>query len=205
MMTQETDPEFREVDEPEFSEDVVLVHSPVTPPRKDVYGEGIYVEHWQRYIMSPIEYGEGYANDRFISIFGHLPGIVRNSDATDAAAFICWMGTNCGRGFMRRGAEIAKVLDPRDREEAYLFAWALNNIRSAGMNGGRRTIDAMIEDASPRTIEVFEIMACWLGTSDGQALMKAAEAEIEETRKAVWARQDMQMRARRRAIELDAK
>ncbi|MGY3588013.1 hypothetical protein [Bradyrhizobium sp. USDA 4350] len=194
-----------EVEEPEFSEDVVLIHAPVVPPRKSIYGEGIYVEHWQRFITSPIEYGDGYANDRFISMFGHLPGIIRPSDATDAAAFICWLGTNCGRGFMRRGADIAKKLEPREREEAYLFAWALNNIRHAGMNGGRRTSAAIVADACPRTLEVFEIVAGWLGTADGLALMKAAEAEIEETRKAIWAREDMQMRARRRAIELEAK
>lgn len=199
------EPDFSEVDEPEFSEDVVLVHSPVTPPRKDVYGEGIYVEHWQRYVMSPIEYGEGYANDRFISIFGHLPGIIRNSDATDAAAFVCWLGTNCGRGFLRRGAELAGKLDPQDRDEAFLFAWVAWNVRVAGTNGGRRSADAIIADAGPRTIEVFEIVAAWLGTPDGRTLVKAAEAEIEETRKAIWARQDMQMRARRRAIDLEAK
>jgi hypothetical protein len=90
-------------------------------------------------------------------------------------------------------------------EWAYALRWVVENQRCAGWNGHRRTIDAILPEpyvSSVRALEVVEKVTWWLGSPEGQAMIKAAEAEIEETGKAL--REEMQMKARaaQRAMDL---
>lgn len=178
--------------------EITLTHYPVVPCRPSVFGEGIYVECWQRFLAADFDEKE-YPNDRFISIF-YLGRAITPKDATDAAAFICWLGTNCGRSFIHKAEQIYSKLN--DRESAYALAWSEQNVRHAYINGGIRTLEAIIKDPTVSTIEVFESCARWLGTADGQELIREAEAEILETRKFLENKNSMRARAAQRASEI---
>ena len=175
-------------------------YEPIVPCRPNVFGEGIFVEHWQREMRRPVEFGDNLENEYFVSIISPLEA--RASDAAVASSFICWLGTNVGRGFLHRAGEIAKKLV--DRDDAFALAWANWNQRVAGMNHDRRTIEAIVPEShlDTRAIEVVEIIARWLGTPRGQTMIKAAEAEISETHQQLLEQQQMKWRAQERAEAL---
>lgn len=181
-----------------------IKHEPERAVRPDVYGEGIFLECWQRHLQITPEYGDGYANERFQCILSDMTPFPTQRDATVAASFIIWLGTNCGNFYLFEAKRRFTHLTDReaDRPDAYLFEWVRQNRRISCVNGGRRTIEALVEEPTYRDAEVCEVIAHYLGTPEGQAVIAEAEAEIEATRKAINDRNSREARARRRADAL---
>jgi hypothetical protein len=177
-------------------------YEPFVPCRPDVYGEGIFVEHWQRMMREPLDHGDEEENEKFASIVSPWEPIA--ADAAAASSLICWLGTNCGRSFLDGAARRAKVHPTFEKSDAYVLAWANENRRMPGWNRHRRTLDAILPASciTVRAVEIVEITVRWLGSPDGQRLIKGAEAEIEETASQVTAHSAMKMRARNRAVEI---
>ena len=59
-------------------------YEPAVPCRRDIYGEGIFVECWQRSMREPMEYGDGVENERFDCVVS--PYGARASDAIAASS-----------------------------------------------------------------------------------------------------------------------
>lgn len=175
-------------------------YEPAVPCRKDIYGEGIFIEHWQRIMREPVEYGDGYENEKFESIVS--PWGPTADDAIATSSLICWLGTNCGRCFLESAEK--RIKSGMDPNEAFALTWANENRRMAGWNSHRRTIDALLpaERITIRTSEMIEIVVRWLGSPDGQRLIEGANAEIEQTQKAIREQNMMLARANERAYSL---
>lgn len=174
-------------------------YEPAAPCRPDVYGEGIFVEHWQLAMREPLEYGDGEENETFASIVSPWDPIAR--DAIAASSLICWLGTNCGRCFLEQAAKLKAKLDP---EDAYSLEWARQNRRMPGWNNHQRTIDVILpaEMIDVRSSEVIEIVVRWLGTARGQRMIRDAEAEIDLTCKEIREQNMAKARARARAADV---
>ncbi|MGY3581390.1 hypothetical protein ACVIGB_000540 [Bradyrhizobium sp. USDA 4341] len=177
-------------------------YEPFVPCRPDVYGEGIFVQHWQRLMREPIEHGDDEENERFASIVSPWEPI--SADAAAATSLISWLGTNCGRSFLDGATRRAKQHPELEKCDAYVLAWANENRRVPGWNHHRRTLDAILpaDHINLRSVEIIEITVRWLGSSDGQRLILEAEAEIEETARQVSEQSAMKARAKVRASEL---
>lgn len=179
-----------------------FLYEPAEPCRPSVYGEGIYIEHWQRIMREPIDgYRDFEENERFASIVSPFDPIA--DDAIAASSFVCWLGTNVGRGFLLRADEMRKKhsLEP---EHAYLLAWAIKNERHAGINCSKATLEAILPPnrMTTRAMEVVHKVVRWLGSPDGQRLIKGAEAEIVLTGNAIRDRHMMQARIDERARQI---
>lgn len=175
-----------------------LIHEPETPCRPSIYGEGIFVGQWKHELAKVPDHGTGETEEMFCKIFGDLDPIDQR-DATVAASFICWLGTNAGNSYLH---ESALRRHSEGGDEAYLLQWALWNRRVSYINGGKRTVEAILREPTIRDLEVIEKLAEWLGTPPGRVFLKNANDEIEATRKAIIARTQMENRARLRANEI---
>jgi hypothetical protein len=176
-------------------------YEPFVPCRPDVYGEGIFVSHWQSIMRERLEYGYGEENEKFESIVSPWGPIA--DDAAAASSLICWLGTNCGRAFLDVAKKRSGDMKP---EEAFALAWANHNRRMPGWNGHRRIVDAIIpaEKLTLRSVEIVEIVVHWLGAPDGQRLIKGAEAEIEATAREIREQRMMKWRAQETAAKVVA-
>lgn len=174
-----------------------LTHEPETAVRPSVYGEGIYVEQWKKLLAEVPEYGDGEVDEMFQTILGDLLPVDQR-DATAAASFVCWLGTNAGNCFTL----YAKRLQDGGIEQPFLTAWARQNVRRSYINGGKRTVEAILREPTIRDLEVIEKVAEWLGSPAGAKFVKAAEFEIEETRKAIQEQNQAKLRAANRARDV---
>ncbi|WP_162600826.1 hypothetical protein [Paraburkholderia sp. C35] len=170
-----------------------FTHVAIRAPRADVIGEVVMAEKWQEYMqrLAPSihdecdEYG-------FRSLMASFPFPLTQRLATVAASFIQWLGTNCGRCFLGDAEKAAKALD--NRHDAYAAAWALENVRHLGINGGVRTIEAALApkdhyqygalkrlpDLTEQDYEAVEHVVLWLGMREGKAFIAECEREITQ-------------------------
>jgi len=158
-----------------------LQHIPINPPRAGYHGEAVYAAHWIE-LMSK----SASALHRLLFNFPWEPG---QREATVAATFVCWLGTNMGQSFLNEGKRLSGHFFLGD---SYLAAWACHNRRSRGVNSSWRSLehmmnvggrDACIPDLSAHDYEAVEHIAHWLGSQDGQAFIAGCQAEIERRRK----------------------
>ena len=178
-------------------------HEPLKRVREDVAGEGIFVRLWQELMQSPIE-----EHSRIIvtpatklgEIMMFSPVEVTQRTASVCAEFCRYLGTNGGRAYLYLIDEQSKL--QRSRERGACAAWALENARSFGINGGRRTIEFLLSsvwgetanpaDISYEDVEAVDIMAAWLGTKEGEDFAALGLRLIDEHHK------------QKRAAELEA-
>lgn len=192
-----------------FEEWVELKHEPERPARPDVYGEGIFLEAWQRLMATFPKHGDGELNEMFCHVFSNIRGPAKQRQATVAASFIVWLGTNCGREYLRQARLILAYMQVasdhsvrRGGSWSYSAAWANFDRRHCGINGGNRTIEAILSEVEVNDVEIVDHLAAWLGSPEGYDFIEEAEAEIEETRKALQERNSMKARAMLRAADL---
>lgn len=178
-----------------------FLYEPARPVRPDVYGEGIFVERWQAAMREPMEYGDGLENEAFQAIMSPLDAQAR--DAIAATSFICWLGTNCGRSYLWQATKLHDNHD-LDWDDAYTLAWANLDRREPGINGGMRTMEALMERESitVRAVEVVARIAAWLGSPNGRKMVQAAEHEIELTSREIINRNAMDQRVRARVDQV---
>jgi hypothetical protein len=175
----------------EQAELLAFSHEPNRTPRPDVIGEVVMAEMWQAHMRreanDPQDDCDEYA---FRALMNAFPFALTQRHATVAASFVKWLGTNCGRCFLSTAARISAKLD--GAMDAYAAAWAMENTRHIGINGGYRTIEAVLAtdanyengrlthmpDVSAHDCEVIDHVVTWLGMRDGQAFVAACEKEI---------------------------
>lgn len=169
---------------------VPIEHIPITPPRKDHDGERSYLELWRRYISrcTEEELQSIFRNTRY----AHLT----QRQASVAASFVIWLGTNCGRGLITEADHVPPERDGyrQGRDLRYLRRWELENRRELGINGGVRYIEAILDparctretvimaaapDITIDDLDVIECLCRWLATMEGQYFIKAGEARME--------------------------
>lgn len=174
-----------------------LLHEPSLPVRQDVIGEVVFVEAWQRLMDVPVEFPLDVDCDTMLDdVLSHYPYSVGQREATVCASIICWLGTNCGLGFLHECKKLAEMFPSYRREHAYLAAWTIENSRSPGVNSGVRTLEHILSDTIGRTgvlgnlgripaspsaddYECAECLIKWLSTTKGQDFLKYCEMEIQ--------------------------
>lgn len=164
--------------------------APMRPPRQGLIGENVFASEWAK-LMADTENINNPPNEALSGVLGSYGYRLNQRSATVAASLVCWLGTNIGRCFLDNAAVMGKTTPLRG--DAYLMAWAVENIRRSSTNHGRRALEAcLISDATPTVVpklsaadyEVAEHVVMWLGDEDGQRFLKACETEIKRQNQA---------------------
>lgn len=181
---------------------VAIEHKPITPPRKGHDGEAAYLQLWQRFMERVGEKWDG-SDDHPLEDFyrnTNYKGPTQRQ-ASVAASFVMWLGTNCGRALILEAdrAPIERNSYRQSLDLRYLRRWELENRRELGVNGGLRLCEHILwqergtgqelDKVNAPTItvddlDVIEVVCRWLATTDGQHFLKAAEAAVEATNRA---------------------
>jgi hypothetical protein len=162
-----------------------LSHTPVRPPRRTFLREQVYASRWAKLIA---------AHPRVLmSILTDYVAPVGQREATVAASFVTWLGTNIGQALLETAAKRTPLSPLADwskelaASDAFLSAWAHENRRQLGINGGKRTLEAILQDdtasqqqrPSADDYEVVEHLVIWLGCTRGQRFLAGCRAEAE--------------------------
>lgn len=175
--------------------DFPLSHQPVNPPREN-HPEQTYAKTWAAWAMAnPLRAHDAPNATHFDWMFSDLPWTPGQREAFVAASLMCWLGTNCGQGFLddvrRLQTAIGNQYSP---ESAFAMQWALENQRRPSVNHGRRILEfcltprerlnaGEIEAPSGRDFEAAECVMAWLGTIDGQQFLHACRNDCENKEK----------------------
>lgn len=166
-------------------------HEPLKRIREDVAGEGIFVRLWQE-LMQQVPEESHYTiyepNTKLGELMMFCPVQVSQRTASICAEFCRYLGTNGGRGYLHVLSEQIELQGSSSR--GALAAWAIENERRHGINGGARTVDFMLstvwgetakwEEVSRDDIETIEVMAEWLGSKEGRDFVATGLQEIED-------------------------
>lgn len=167
----------------ELKIDFPLVHQPVNPPREN-HREQIYARAWAVWATAhpPRAYHDLDAT-HFDWMFNDLRWVPGQQEALVAAGLICWLGTNCGQGFLDDVLRLQAVIGNQySSESAFTMQWALENQRKTSVNHGRRILEfcltareklnaGEVEALTGRDFEAAECVMAWLGTIDGQQFL----------------------------------
>ncbi|KNE28180.1 hypothetical protein [Achromobacter spanius] len=173
-----------------------LRHIPVNLPRAGFHGERIYLDLWREYL--------GANRNALREVFGDLCEPLDQRGARVAASFMVWMGCNAGQSFTYVAERLAKYEGYLRREEAFVAAWAIANLRNYGVNSGIILTEAMLTPGGvPRLHQTVahavdwrrvysptqydnDVLSCmvrwWAGSVAGD-IREAAQSLIEAERK----------------------
>lgn len=165
-----------------------LAHTPIRPPRTGTPGEGIYLQLWQDYLAAD--------PNRLHSILWSTGASVGQREASVCASYMTFMGCNCGGCFTHAAEQMLTIGDQHrlssTAEGRFLMAWALENRRSRGVNGGIRTIEAMLAKSDAFVATAFDRRVDW----DAFADITTADYDTVECMVAWWSGRDAtEMRA----------
>lgn len=177
-----------------------LKHQPLRPPRVDHVGENVFAHEWEVFMLTDRSANEP-ANIRLENILEDMDRLLTQRHASVAATFITWLGTNCGQSYLHEASQLGS----RGRignDKAFVAAWAIENMRRRGINHGRRTVEALLEDDSPNgelfaemvglrqpgdftveDLETLDHVAAWLGTDQGYRFCRRCEHLIQTRNK----------------------
>lgn len=192
---------FRFDDHHYLFELIPFIHEPLRPARQGCIGEIVYAQQWRDF-MGTLPHPDAPHSARLADILHHMPEQLTQRHASVAASFVCWLGTNCGLGFLWEAKRAAKE-QPRNVERAWMGAWAWQNKRLTWLSGGIRTVEhilapkdlevegdrfwlgalSRLPDVSSSDFEVFEHVVCWMATIDGARFLAHCEVEVELARK----------------------
>jgi hypothetical protein len=174
-----------------LEDDALFAHEPLRPVRTDVVGEVVFMRHWKA-LQDSDDKPEDL--DGRNSILRDILRLVRHQvtqrDATVCASLIRWLGTNNGQAFLGSAESMARKLG--DREDGYVAAWAIENIRDAQWNQGFNCVDSALSTPSPalggdgrivvdisgHDIDTVNMMIQWLGCPRGDRFLEGCRKEI---------------------------
>lgn len=185
------------IDEQLNLDGVVLSHKPLNGPRQDITHEVILTQAWSVLASracdtpsSPLELDE--PRSVLVDVLDQLPGCVSQRDATVCATFICWLGSNRGRGFLMHADRLAAEYPMMGRDTAYGLAWMKENRRMRSIDMGCRILDLILYNTDPqlesldgpevRDTEVVEHLVYWLASAKGQRFLKTTKEETSYRR-----------------------
>lgn len=175
---------------------VDLSHAGLRPVRDSVVGEGVFARRWERLMAArPRWADDDEAAPALAAVLGDL-GEPDQRDATVAATFIQWLGTNVGLAFLGRAEQVGKLaMATRIGIGPHMLAWAETNKRVSTVNGGLRQIDCILTppdaprgrynlperapDLTLRDHEVIERVASWLDGEEGLRFLDGAHMEMD--------------------------
>jgi hypothetical protein len=183
-------------------------HKSLRPPRVGFIGETVFAAYWVNLMAIPAPtWYDSQTNHQLLLILHDMPGTITQRHATVAATLVTWLGTNCGRAFLSDAQQLEQKMG-RFAGHAYPAAWAIENARSSGINGGFRTVEHLLApddhfgrnsrghglsfqpELTADDLEVMEHVAKWLGTPEGKQFTAVCENEIKHRDKQKW-REDM--------------
>lgn len=182
-MTLETDPQ----------EQLPLQHEPLRPVRPDVLGEVAYMRIWGEWMGR----WAGEASDYDLPLQAILRrSVVTQRQASVAASFIRWLGTNIGRSFVEEAERMATQAPfhlPYRREDAFLCEWAIQNklgcmyapLLSTELNsvvlcaGASVLAPGAVPELTLDDCWVIELLVLWLGSEEGARFIASASAELQ--------------------------
>ncbi len=139
-----------------------LLHTPIRPPRAGTPGEGIYLKLWQDYMAAD--------PGRLHTILWSTGSSVGQREASVCASYMTFMGCNGGSGFTHAAEQMLTIGDQHrfsnTAEGRFMMAWALENRRYRGMNGGIRTVEAMLAKSDAFVATAFDRRVDWDAFSD---------------------------------------
>lgn len=181
----------------------VISHQPFNAPRQGHSGERIYAERWAA--IADERDATVFDDDDatvFSNMFRHYRWEAGQREATVAASLICWIATNCGRGFAWEAQRLREVLGISvGGDTAWLMAWARENARQYGVNRGVRVLEHVlspydrgdmnsrfpewdrIEEPSGRDMEAAECVVRWMGSAEGQAFLVGCQRAADQERR----------------------
>lgn len=175
-----------------------LSHEPIIPPRDGHVGELVYSTAWRIQMETAPE--ECAAPNARLQDILYLMGPLTQRQATVAATFVMWLGTNVGLGFVSacKMAISSSTLTPY---RAWLEQWGWTNRRQSYLNYGLRSIELILApaelycagqhgigglsrapDLSADDYETVEHLLEWLSGTEGGEFLSACDAEIEARR-----------------------
>jgi hypothetical protein len=172
-----------------------LDHSPRRPyPRSDMIGEQVYVERWKALMVGPLEDTPVDCNElatapnaQLYWILRYHPQRLNQRQATVCASMICWFGTNIGSLFVESAVTLSNILTIPSHK-AFRMAWAAENTRVVGIDGGRRRMEHIIYGPdyieAPDTVithydwETIDLLLAWCDTSGGKMFISSCLVEI---------------------------
>lgn len=173
--------------------DFPLVHQPVNPPREN-HREEMYARAWAVWAMAnPLRAYDDSDATNFDWMFSDLPWTPSQQEAKVAASLMCWLGTNCGQGFLDDVRHLQAVIGNQyAAESAFSMQWALENQRRPSVNHGRRILEfcltareklnaGEVEALTGRDFEAAECVMAWLGTIDGQQFLYECRNDLVHT------------------------
>ena len=167
----------------------LLSHAPTRPPRNRKHhpAEHAYLTEWRKIVLAEPSSNPLYMEDedlrtgRLGEILCNLPARLTDRHSRIAANFIVWLGTNCGKSILRADAPYMRSKGIAD---TCFAAWSRDNQRRSFVNGGYRISDYLTSPdwQNPEIctdaieVELFDFLAQWLDTGEGQAFIGRAEA-----------------------------
>jgi hypothetical protein len=193
-----------DIDDYEPPKALVLRHRPFRRPRNGFVGECMFSSAWTRLMQSPPVEDEdnprGQAT-KLESILRIYPHEIGERQASIAASFALWLGTNGGRSFLSSAKELGEKLS--SARYGYLSAWAIENERVSNINYNVRTIEAILREEdfgqsqdlfstrrpnvqilSAADIEVVDTIVVWLATEEGMTFVNTCLDDLENLRRA---------------------
>lgn len=175
---------------------LVVTHQGINPARPDVVGEVVFSERWALLMHRRPSWADPSDEEPALQgVLGDL-GAPDQRDATVAATFVQWLGTNVGSAFLDRAARLRELpWAARNGIGPHMLAWAECNVRRTEVNGGMRAIESIltpaatprcrlglpvkVADVSLRDLEVVERVANWLDSADGLGFLDGVIKELD--------------------------
>ena len=172
---------------------VPIENMPYMPPRRGHEGEAIFLTAWQRFAARGPE--------EFQAIFTDTFRAWTQPQASAAASFVTWLGTNCGDAFLANCERWSRLSE--SNESGYLAAWAMENRRRRHVNYGLRAVEWILARTTPITegrfgvldwrlvaevtleeLDAIECIVAWLASPQGRVFVEACRLQVkaEQTR-----------------------
>jgi hypothetical protein len=178
-----------------------LDHKPITGPRPSHVGENVFAHQWEL-LMQKRESEEDPPNAALARILWnmtHGEGLTQRH-ASVAASFITWLGTNCGNALIEKSRRLYIAMDSvsqLSREDAFVAAWAIENMRKPGRYRvidsvlappdhwlkdvfTNQTVLGMIPPLSADDLETCDHVAYWCGSPEGCEFIRLCNWQIRQ-------------------------
>lgn len=179
-----------------YSRVTYLSHLPAPGrPRKGHLDEAVFAQVWfeanNPSWLEDARHGLTDHSTPMQAIERELPFFVTQEHATLAATLITWLGTNCGRAMLEQAERFALPTSGMTPRDAYVAAFAVENVRSRGVNSGLTLLDFLVSACqgaerpaygyvTAEHQEVAEQVMAWLGWRGRASIVACAKNKVKE-------------------------
>ncbi len=181
------------MDDYQYELPLTLIHDPVSGyPRKNHIGENVFHAQWKKLMEIPVEIMYNENECMLHVVLSNLYRQITQRDATVAASFITWLGTNIGYSYIGKCHHLIETYPiNKSRKFIFLEQWNIQNLRKLGNLSSHRTIEIILNakyrsDVTINDYEVIECITLWLSEDDGYHFLhicKQADVDYRNTLK----------------------